>query len=51
MRKLQEQVKKHSVTENCSSVREKVLKFEAESQEFAKLLRKKYWDLETCRKS
>ena len=70
---------------NCSSDREKLLKFEAEGQEFAKFLRllekfiqamkgqnnfwqhnacslmflitiriqigKKYWDLETCRKS
>ena len=50
---------------NCSSDREKLLKFEAEGREFAKILRsleqfiqtiriqigRKYWDLETCRKS
>ena len=34
MRNLQEQVKQHSVTENCSSDREKLLKFEAEGREF-----------------
>ena len=43
---------------NCSSDREKNLKFEAEGREFAKFLRtiriqigKNYWDLETFRKS
>ena len=45
---------------NCSTDPEKLLKFEAESQEFAKFLRirtiriqigKNYWDLETCMKS
>ena len=38
MRNLQEQVKKHSVTKNCSSDREKLFKFEAEGREFEKIL-------------
>ena len=48
---------------NCSSDLEKLLKFEAEGQEFAKFLRSleqfiqtvkgqnRYWVLKTCRKS
>ena len=48
---------------NCSSNREKLLKFETEGREFAKILRSleqfiqavkaqnNYWELETCRKS
>ena len=45
---------------NCSSNREKLLKFDAEGREFSTILRsleqfiqigKKYWDLETCWKS
>ena len=39
MRNLQEQVKNHSVTKNCSSHPEKRLEFEAEGREFAKILR------------
>ena len=51
-------LKKHSVTKNCSSDREKGFKFEAEGREFAGKVRKcrieigkNNWDLKTCRKS
>ena len=43
---------------NCSGDREKLLKFEAEGREFAKILRsirinigKNHWEFETCRKN
>ena len=38
-----------TVRKNCSSDREKLLKFEAESREFAKILRSLEWFVQTAK--